>query len=185
MEFTAWEGSLARRWSGANEHKELVEIGAVRVNPKQPTSEKYFSCFIKPSLNPILSDYFIELTGITQERIETEATSLANGLAAFAAFSEGAGRVYSYGNDMEVIAENCQLIGLANPMAHHEAVNAREAIKAAYNLNHSITSSDLPAAVGVDMDHSHYRAHRALDDARAVASVLVPLLQSGKLIAPA
>ena len=33
-EFTAWEGSQERKWSGENEFRELVQISAIRVKKK-------------------------------------------------------------------------------------------------------------------------------------------------------
>ncbi len=31
LEYTAWEGSLERNWSGPNEDPEIVQIGAVKI----------------------------------------------------------------------------------------------------------------------------------------------------------
>ena len=36
LEFTAWEGSLARHWLAPGEFKEVVQIGAVRLDGGQP-----------------------------------------------------------------------------------------------------------------------------------------------------
>ena len=33
-EFTAWEGSMERNWSGENEYRELVQISAFRIKKK-------------------------------------------------------------------------------------------------------------------------------------------------------
>lgn len=182
LEFTAWEGSLARHWSGSDEHREIVEIGAVRIDPNNTAAgQQYFSRLVRPVINPDLSDYFIELTGIHQQKLDAEGVSLAQALAEFQGFASGATPFYSYGNDGDVIKENCTIAGLCTAVADFQFINAREAIKAAYDLCHSVTSSDLPKAVGLATAHRQHRAHRALDDAKAVASVLVPLLASGEL----
>jgi len=182
LEFTAWEGSLARHWSGPDEYREIVEIGAVRIDPNNPAAgQQYFSRLVRPKINPALSDYFIELTGIHQQKLDAEGVSLAQALAEFQDFAGCAAPFYSYGNDGDVIKENCTIAGLRSAVTAFRFINAREAIKTAYGLCHSVTSSDLPKAVGLTAAHRQHRAHRALDDAKAVASVLVPLLTSGEV----
>lgn len=170
---------MARRWSGPDEHKEVVEIGAVHIDLSAAVSEpRNFSILVQPRLNPRLSKYFTDLTGISQTKLDNEGVGLEAALYAFHTFAKGATRFFAYGNDGEVIAQNCELIAAINPLAPYQMIDAREAIKSAYGLDHSITSSELPAAVGADVTLTNFRAHRALDDAQAVASVLVPLLKS-------
>ena len=71
-EFTAWEGSMQRNWSGENEYKELVQISAFRIKKKgnNIAITKKLNIYVLPRINRNLSEYFIELTGITQEIIE-------------------------------------------------------------------------------------------------------------------
>jgi inhibitor of KinA sporulation pathway (predicted exonuclease) len=183
LEFTAWVGSQKRDWSGEHEHKEIVEIGAVRVNLDDPqTPDQHFNMLVHPTINPQLSQYFIELTGISQKRLTNDSTSFETALAAFSGFSKDISHFYSYGNDGEILDENCTLVGVTNPFQGCHMINARQAIKLAYGLDHSITSADLPAATRITVpgtDKTPLLAHQALDDARAVASVLVPLIQDG------
>ena len=47
---------------------EIIEIGAVKVN-KTAEIVDTFSCFIKPTINPILSEFCKNLTSITQEDV--------------------------------------------------------------------------------------------------------------------
>jgi inhibitor of KinA sporulation pathway (predicted exonuclease) len=64
LEFTAWEGSMAARWSRPGEFTELVQIGAVRLNADTFEELGAIDLLVRPRLNPVLSDYFVELTGI-------------------------------------------------------------------------------------------------------------------------
>lgn len=69
-EFTAWQGSQERNWSLCWEYKELISISALKVenkNNKLIIVDK-FTCYIKPRKNVLLSDYIINLTGITQQK---------------------------------------------------------------------------------------------------------------------
>ena len=63
LEFTAWEGSMANRWSRPGEFTELVQIGAVRVDARTFAVEAEMDVLVKPRLNPVLSEYFVQLTG--------------------------------------------------------------------------------------------------------------------------
>src|ERR1700742_5334254 len=69
LEFTAWDGSMANRWSRPGEYTELVQIGAVRVNAKTFEVEAEMDVLVRPRLNPVLSDYLVKLTGITNDDI--------------------------------------------------------------------------------------------------------------------
>ena len=66
-EFTSWKGSMQNNWSKPGEHRELVQIGALKIQDGKIIEK--LNLFIKPKINPVLSDYFIKLTGITNEHI--------------------------------------------------------------------------------------------------------------------
>ena len=72
LEFTAWEGSLARQWLGPGEFKEVVQIGAVRLNLHSLELEDSFDCLVRPRVNSVLSDYVENLTGISNRRLAAD-----------------------------------------------------------------------------------------------------------------
>jgi hypothetical protein len=64
-EYTSWKGSQERNWkktkkSDITEYKELVMIGAIKVKKIGNTLKIIDNkkIYIKPTYNPILSDYF-------------------------------------------------------------------------------------------------------------------------------
>src|SRR5882762_1688961 len=58
LEYTAWEGSQARGWSGPGEHREVVQIGAVRLDPHRGWAETAsLARLVRPRINPRLSAY--------------------------------------------------------------------------------------------------------------------------------
>ena len=66
LEWTTWEGAQARNWSGPGEEREIVEIGAVKLDGRNSLREiSAFDMLVRPRLNPLLSDYFTGLTGDT------------------------------------------------------------------------------------------------------------------------
>ncbi len=105
-EFTSWEGSQENNWSKNGEYMELVQIGALKIEDGQIIDK--FDVYIKPKINPILSDYFINLTGITNQKIEKEGIEFIEALERFYKFTQNL-RLYSYGNDYGIIKENLKL----------------------------------------------------------------------------
>ena len=109
-EFTAWEGSQNRNWSLCWEHKELISISALKVkreNNKLIIIDK-FNYYIKPRINTELSSYIINLTGITQNKINTCGLDFEIVMEKFYNFANNLS-LYSYGNDYLVIHENMDL----------------------------------------------------------------------------
>ena len=105
-EFTSWDGSLERNWNNPNEHRELVQISALKIQNGEIIDK--LNLYIKPNFNTVLSDYFIKLTGITNRDINTHGIHVIDALKKFYKFSENC-TLYSYGNDYEIIEENLLL----------------------------------------------------------------------------
>lgn len=105
-EFTAWEGSMERDWSRANEFRELVQIGALKI--KDGKIIEKLDILIKPIKNPVLSKYFTDLTGITNKDIKKHGLDIHLALEKFYQFSKNC-LLYSYGNDYSIIEENLMI----------------------------------------------------------------------------
>ena len=66
---------------------EVVQIGAVRLDAARDFAETAcFDVLVVPRINRLLSDYFIELTGITQQAVDSDGMAFADALAAYGAF---------------------------------------------------------------------------------------------------
>lgn len=169
-EFTAWPGSQERGWTGPGEHRELVQIGAVALDATKGFAEiGTFERIVQPKINPRLSQYFIDLTGVTQQRVDREGVPFPRALDEFAAFvNRWTGFVGSFGRDDLVLSENCALHAIAQPVALDRFRDLRPALEAAIGRK-GMMSSELPRFVGLPVP---VQAHDALADARAIASVL-------------
>lgn len=169
-EFTAWPGSQERGWTRPGEHREIVQIGAIALDATADFKEiAMFERIIQPKVNPRLSQYFVELTGITQERLDREGIPFPGALEAFAGFvNRWTGGIGSFGRDDVVLDENCALHGIALPVERHRFQDLRPALEAAIRRK-GMMSSELPRFVGLPVAE---QAHDALGDARAIASVL-------------
>ena len=110
-EYTSWEGCLQNGWdANKNQHREIIQISAIKYSLLTQKINSELNIFIKPKINPQLSDYIKELTGISQDKIDSEGINFEEGLKTFISFLNG-GKCYSYGNDLSVLKEN---IGLLN-----------------------------------------------------------------------
>ncbi len=178
-EYTAWEGSNARGWSRPGEHREIVQIGAVKLAREPGLGEvDTFDLLVRPRINPRLSDYFIALTGITQADVESRGLPFAEALDAFAAFvDDTVGAVFSFGNDQWVVAENCRLNGIPYPLDDGLFRNVGPPLMEAVGRPAlSSVSSDLPDLFGFQTPGTK---HQALDDARCIAQAMRILQDRG------
>ena len=125
-EYTSWEGSLQRLWSGDGEEREIVQISAILVKDLQSLNgTEFFSVYTKPIINPILSDYFTNLTGIEQNTIDNLGISISEGLEKFSTFSRNK-LCLCWGDDMLVINENIRLHNLKTKLNILKNIDLRD-----------------------------------------------------------
>lgn len=171
LEYTTWEGARERRWSGPDEHREVVQVGAVRLEDGAE-----LSLLVKPHLNPGLSAYFTDLTGITQDQVDRHGMDFPEALDRLADFAAGAD-LASNGADEGVLRENCALTGCAFPF-DGRCRDLAPLLAEAAGAPSQVISCDLAATFGLTADQ---RAHDALGDARQVVQVLRHLLKTGRV----
>jgi len=166
-EYTAWEGSQARQWTGEGEHREIVQIGALKVSSDLRELD-HFACFVKPSINPIFSEYFIELTGIKQNQVDESGLEFFEAITNFKKWS-GALPLYAFGRDGEVIIENCELHRIECPLPTSHFYNIRDLFFQYGIATNDYFSSTIVRAFGVEPTRV---GHDALNDARTVLDAL-------------
>jgi inhibitor of KinA sporulation pathway (predicted exonuclease) len=167
-EYTSWKGSQDRGWSGKNEYMELVQIGALKCDERYNIIEK-LNIYIKPRINSYLSDYFVNLTGVTNEKIDKSGIDIVEALDIFYDFSKGVNQIFSYGNDYDIIEYNILLYNLnlpkyINPCFKNKFKDFKDTLKY-YNLNpDQYTSGTIYKAFHLNTDIS-MNPHNALSDA--------------------
>lgn len=174
LEFTAWEGSLARHWLGPGEFKEVVQIGAVRLHDGTRPAES-FNCLVRPRFNPRLSDYFENLTGISNDRLAAEGVAFETACRRFLDFSAG-NAIAAFGRDDLVLEENIRLHGLKDFPALPPFLNLRDWFDAQGFDTDPLHSCDIGPLLGVPFEG---REHDALCDARSIAAGIEVLLKRG------
>ena len=190
-EFLTNESAPQRFWCGPHDPDPIVaQLGAVRLGldgdaPVLETLDVVVQPRDRSRARAALDPHFTWLTGITEERIETEGVPLADALARFQAFADGA-RCWSWGKDeLNLMAISCYVEGIAPPMGPARFGNAAALVLSSGVPPETVArarSNTLAAILGVE--HPPVRAHDALGDALSVAYALQHLLREGRL-APA
>jgi len=176
LEFTAWPGSLARNWTGPGEFREVVQIGAVRADPGTLAERASLSLLVRPVLNPVLSDYFTTLTGITNADLARDGMAFDAGLAAFAAFCAGAGQVLANGEDADILRADADRRGLPWPLTGLPFRNIRGLLARHLGQGRDLASCDIAALAGEGLTG---HAHTGLADARSILAGLRLLRRQG------
>ena len=165
LEYTTWEGAQERNWTGAGERREVVQMGAILVGRDPLREEGEFNRFIKPVLNPKLSEFFTDLTGITQEHIEREGISFPEALEAFSSWASDY-PLYSWGTgDPEALKENSAQAGIRFPYEAGRFASMQEVFMALGVPAEAYTSGTIVRAFGKELSR---RQHNALNDVRTI-----------------
>jgi|GEM_PF-1137281 len=180
-EYTTGINARKTNWGLAGAHREIIQISAVTFNFNTPWQEaQTFDAFIKPILNPILSERTTNVTGITQQDVDN-AESTEDVLWNFQQFSKNQ-PVYSNGNDINPVAETCGLQSIKNPLTVTNWASLREPLYAALHQvvgdfdDEEYPSGELYKLLGINMNG---RAHNALHDCHSIAATLQELAKRG------
>jgi len=176
LEYTTWEGTNARRWSGQGEYFEVVQIGAIILELEPNLTEvAAFEVLTRPEFNPVLSEYFTELTGITNADLDTGAVSFGAGFDQFVQFCAGTNRVVCNGWDYRALHDNCTWRGVDWPFDAGSFGNLRPLFeKRVGAANNAAWSSNIPESLGLPAPGG---AHTGLGDVRAIAIALRTMLR--------
>lgn len=181
-EATAWAGSREHDWSRQGEAREIVQIGAVkasRANNYQVIDT--FLVYVKPRINPVLSDYFRDLTGITQDEVDRLGVSFPEAVDQFIAFlGDDTGQVGSNGPDYDVMELNCRYWEMKYPLTHVDFVNLKPHIVALTSGDDAqVESWNLHNLIGRQAQHS---AHDGLGDALNILGFLHHMAEAGRIL---
>jgi inhibitor of KinA sporulation pathway (predicted exonuclease) len=166
LEFTAWTGSMAHRWLRPGEFKEIVQIGAVKVDALTMQVVGAFDAFVRPRINAALSPYFETLTGISNDALEASGIDLADALDRFAAFC-GRDTTSAFGRDDLVVVENIRLYGLRDIAPSGDFVDLRSWFRSNGLDSRGLHSCDIGPKLGVPFEGHN---HNALADSRSIAA---------------
>ena len=175
LEFTAWEGSVQSRWTRPGEYTEVVQIGAVKLDAESLKEVDCFEMLVRPRINPVLSDYLVALTGITNEAVAARGVDFVTAYRAFLDFV-GEAKTFAHGRDDLILAENLKLYGWEHALPPVDYSNAVPWFAAQGIDLQGKRACDVAEAAGAVFEG---RKHDALSDARGVAAGFVTLIRKG------
>jgi inhibitor of KinA sporulation pathway (predicted exonuclease) len=177
LEYTAWECSMARRWLMPGEYREVVQIGAVKLDANSFARLDEFKLLVRPRINHRLSAYFRTLTGISQEAVARDGVDFADAYRLFLDFA-GEGPIAAFGRDDRALTGNLRLYGItdAAPLPVFYDLRGWFAVQ---GLNpRGLLSCDVAPALGVPFVG---QAHNALDDARNLAAGMAAMAARARI----
>lgn len=181
-EYTTWLGCQKNGWKG-NQKKEIVQISALKVsNQLEVISE--FNILCKPVINPILSNYFVQLTHITNEQVEKHGESFLSVFQKFESFvgndvcySHAWGKDYNDESDGNIIKENILLNKISNPKTiiyRNIAFVFNELYKKNNIKIKKQSSGQIAKLLGIENDIAHIKSssHNAFYDVYSILTGL-------------
>jgi len=172
---------MARHWLTPGEFREVVQIGAVRLDADSFAILDTFEALVVPRVNPVLSPYFEKLTGITSRQLIRDGMDFSTAYAGFLAFA-GEGPIAAYGRDDRALRDNLRLYGMTGARPLPVFYDLRGWFAVLGVDPRGMHSCDIAPALGVPFQG---QAHNALDDARSVATVMALLASRGTRLRPA
>lgn len=126
MEWTCWTDSVERGFTGPGEQREIVQVGALLIEKVNNLKEiDSFQAFVKPKINPKLSDYFVKLTNISQQEINQKGIDFPKALKDFYKWAKNY-PLYSYSlEDRDVLMENCRIHKIVLPFNSYNFFDVR------------------------------------------------------------
>jgi inhibitor of KinA sporulation pathway (predicted exonuclease) len=112
-EYTSWPGTNEKGYNMKTKFPELVQISAIKVDKDFNIVDR-LNIYVKPIINPKLSEYFKRLTKINQNKINKDGISIKGSIEKLYNFSKHNNKlldVYSYGDDYKIIDINLDIIG--------------------------------------------------------------------------
>lgn len=164
---------------------EIIEFPVVLLNTHTLEIEDTFQQYVRPEINTQLSDFCINLTGITQEQVDRADTfpQVLKKVIDWMKLKE-LGTKYKYSIltdgswDMSKFLNlQCQLSRLKYPPFAKKWINIRKSYGNFYKVPRSQTKLTIMLEkLGMDYDG---RPHSGLDDSKNIARIAVRMLQDG------
>lgn len=175
LEYTAWECSMARHWLEPGQYKEVVQIGAVKLDGRDLSILGEFDLLVRPRINPVLSPYFENLTGITNDDVAARGVDFVDAYERFARFASD-GPIMAFGHDEWILEENLRLYGITEFRALPRFADLRSWFAACNIDPRGMLSCEIAPSLGLNVGG---RAHNALDDARSMALSMEEMVKRG------
>ena len=150
--------------------REIIEFGAVVLDVQQRTLGPEFRAFVRPQKTTQLTDYCLELTSIRQSDVDSAPAfpSVWHEFLAFAA-PYGDAPLCGWGDyDYGQIKRDCASYGAPQPFKKY--IDASKWYRRHEKMNRRPSLRESAESLGLNFAGQQ---HRALDDAKCLAKVLI------------
>jgi len=169
-EYTSWEGCNENGWNNEKgEYKEIIQIGAIKLDKQEKEILDKFDKVVRPKINPELSDYIKDLTGITQSQVN-DAEQFEEVLKHFIEWSNNL-NLYSYANDLGVVQRNLELCNIGLELEESCFKDIREFFRSKGVPVDDWNSGNI--AQYFDSSKDLLPQHNAYNDARNMAEAVI------------
>jgi len=147
--------------------QEIIEIGAVKIDEKGKIIST-FNEFVKPKINPVLSEYCRDLTGIKQSQVDS-AGDFPEVIEKFRGWIGGDYLLCSWGYyDKKQFISDCKLHNIDSAWAEKHI-----SIKHGYAKINNCRPCGMAKALrreGMKLEGAH---HRGIDDAKNISRIFI------------
>lgn len=160
---------------------EIIEFPAVLVSSKNKAIVDTFQSYVRPEINPALSDFCIQLTGISQAIVDAADTfpvvlqKFEEWMAQHGLHSQHKCIIVTDGPwDMaQFFHGQCKIAGVKYPSWAKRWLNIRKAFRNYYKKKMHYNLKAMLETLGLEFEG---RPHCGLDDARNIARILLVLM---------
>lgn len=161
---------------------EIIEFPAVLVSSKDKAIIDTFQSYVRPEINPTLSDFCIQLTGITQATVDA-ADTFETVLQKFEEWMSRHGLHSSHKCilvtdgpwDMaQFFHGQCKVAGVTYPTWAKRWLNIRKSFRNYYKKRMHYNLKGMLETLGMEFEG---RPHCGLDDAKNIARILLVLIE--------
>jgi len=182
-EYTSWLTAQATNWGDPGQEKEIIQIASRTWKKGTDWREgAAFDACVRPLINPCLSAFIKELTGISQEDVdEADVASVV-----FRNFAEyvGNARPWSNGRDIDVMLETASLQAFTMPMSPDRFGSMHDVLYAAMRAEvGDFTWKDYPSGrlyelLNLDLPVTG-KIHNAMHDVNSLCACIEALMDRG------
>lgn len=151
------------RMAKPSDQKEIIQIAAIKCDHNTQQEIEAKEWFIKPFSLHKLPPFFVKLTNITEAEVKQKGIEFETALKELLEFIEDY-PVWTFNNDYNVFALNCQIQNLANPLPKFTRVKPK---LPSWSIDpDKYSSGTLHMAAGIKLEG---HVHNALHDVRSMA----------------
>ena len=178
LEYTCWENSLQNGWADPKFPAEILQVGMAGFDLIQDQCLTKFSAYVRPALNPQMSNYCINLLQISQNIIDDSPalSQVINQISSFMSdYSDDSTLVCAFGPDCKRFADDAVRHDRESPFTPFTCLNLQQEAAQVMGMTEKLPERD-QIKQHFQLPPSANR-HDALDDALDVKVLFDALMR--------